>query len=98
MATCKNWKNKNGTAERTCSCGTWKQHWINYSGKSWPAICSVSGCTNKPTLGAHVINSEVLGEKIVPMCDSCNKLTGCFDLKDKTPLVSANKSETCEKK
>lgn len=97
MVTCENWKNKNGTADRACSCGTWKQHWINFSRKSWPDVCSVYGCTNKPTLGAHVINSEVSGEQIVPMCGSCNKLTKYFDLKDKTTLVSANKSETCEK-
>lgn len=44
-----------------------------------------------------VINSDVSGEKIVPMCESCNKLTGCFDLKCGVTLVSANKSETCEK-
>lgn len=97
MATCKNWKNKNGTGIRSCSCGTWKQHWINFSGKSWPELCSVSGCTNKPTLGAHVINAEVSGEKIVPMCALCNSITSYFDLKDGVKLVNANKSETCEK-
>ena len=95
--TCKDWKNKNGTGDRTCSCGSWKQHWINYSGRSWPDECSVSRCANKPTLGAHVINSKVPGEKIVPMCDSCNKKTEYFDLKNNTILVNANKSETCEK-
>lgn len=97
MITCKNWKNKKGTGVRTCTCGTWKQHWINFSGKPWPVSCSVSGCTNKPTLGAHVINSEVSGEKIVPMCASCNNITEYFDLKGGITLVSANKSETCEK-
>ena len=97
MTTCKNWKNKKGTDERACSCGTWKQHWINFSGKSWPDKCSVSGCTNKPTLGAHVINSSVSGEKIIPMCSSCNNRTDYFDLIEGVKLVSANKSETCEK-
>lgn len=92
-----NWKNKNGTAIRACSCGTWKQHWLNFSEEEWPDSCSVSGCTNKPTLGAHVINSKVSGERIVPMCDSCNRRTDYFDLKGNVTLVSANKSNTCEK-
>ena len=94
----KNWKNKNGTGERTCACGTWKQHWLNYSNRKWPSSCSVSGCTNQPTLGAHIINSSVSGEKIVPMCVSCNNKTGFFDLKSTEILVDANKSKTCEKK
>ena len=97
MATAKNWKNKSGTGIRNCKCGTWKQHWINFSGKEWPESCSVSGCSNKATLGAHVINAEVSGERIVPMCASCNSLTGYFNLKGNITLVRANKSETCEK-
>ena len=68
----KGWKNKKGTGNRTCKCRTWKDHWINYSGKSWPTTCSVEGCTNKATLGAHIYNSKVNGERIVPACDSCN--------------------------
>ena len=95
--TASNWKNKAGTADRNCKCGSWKQHWINYSGKVWPDSCSVKGCYNPAALGAHVINAEVSGEKIIPMCDSCNKLKGTFDLKGGVTLVNANRSETCEK-
>jgi len=90
------WKNKNGTGERDCKCGSWKNHWINFSGKKWPDECSVDGCKKKPDLGAHVINPDVSGEKIVPMCDSCNKKTEAFSLKSIT-VVSANTTETCEK-
>ena len=97
MTTALYWKNKSGTGERSCSCGSWKQHWLNFSGESWPPRCSVVGCSNTPTLGAHVFNTDVDGEKIVPMCDSCNKKTVPFDLKDGVILVNANKSETCKK-
>ena len=90
------WKNKKGTSDRSCKCKTWKQHWINNSGKLWPNKCSIRGCDNSATLGAHIINSEVDGEKIVPACDSCNKLSDKFSLKGGTILVSANKSKTCE--
>ena len=95
--TCKNWRNKIGTSGRNCRCGSWKQHWINFSGQKWPTTCSVDGCYSFPTLGAHIYNNEVSGEKIVPMCDACNKLTGSFNLKGGITLVSANKNETCEK-
>lgn len=90
-----NWKNKKGTAERSCSCGSWKQHWINNSNESWPTKCSVKGCTNDAELGAHVINLKVSGEHIVPMCNSCNQLNSEFELKGKVRLVSANVANTC---
>jgi len=93
--TASGWSNKKGTADRSCNCGTWKDHWIKYSGKTWPMSCSVNGCSNSATLGAHVWNPAVTGEKIVPMCASCNGLTGSFDLKGGITLESANKSETC---
>lgn len=86
------WKNKRGTALRSCKCGAWWQHWVNKSGESWPAQCSVAGCSSAPTLGAHVTNPDVAGEKIVPMCGSCNGADGSFDLKGGITLVSA----TCE--
>jgi hypothetical protein len=93
-----NWKNKNATGGRNCNCGSWNQHWINNSGISWPSKCSLEGCNNSATLGAHIINSSVSGEKIVPACDSCNKLESEFDLKVGITVVSANKSATCEQK
>lgn len=89
------WKNKAGTGTRSCKCGSWKQHWINASGKSWPEKCSITGCDNDATLGAHIINAKVSGEKITPACGSCNKLGSEFSLKNGTTLVSANKQQTC---
>ena len=91
------WKNKKDTGSRNCNCGSWKKHWINFSGKEWPTTCSVVDCEESPTLGAHVINPDVTGEKIVPMCDSCNKIIEAFYLKPNIRTVSANISETCEK-
>lgn len=91
------WLNKNATSNRTCTCGTWKQHWINFSNKEWPKSCSVKGCTNNATLGAHVINKTVSGEKIVPMCSSCNSQSYEFSLKGATGIPSANISKTCGK-
>ena len=93
--TANGWKNKGGTADRACSCGTWKQHWSNYSNKSWPSVCSVQGCSTTPTLGAHVTNIDVSGERIIPMCSSCNNLRVAFNLDEGVALVKAKKADTC---
>lgn len=91
------WKNKNGTSERFCKCGSWKDHWLNFSNKEWPEKCSFANCNNKAELGAHIYDTKDHKEFIVPACSSCNKIKEEFNLKTFTRLVSANKSETCEK-
>ena len=91
------WSNKGGTVSRGCSCGTWKEHWKNISKKPWPSRCSVDNCSKAPTLGGHVINRRHDGEQIIPLCDSCNKVSVEFALKEGITLVSANKAQTCEK-
>lgn len=91
------WKNKKGTGDRTCRCGSWKQHWLNYSHHPWPKYCSVRGCFNAPTLGAHVINPRIAGEMIIPMCDACNRKSESFDLVPTVEPVSANQASTCAK-
>ena len=91
------WKNKSGTAERNCKCGSWKQHWLNYSKMSWPRTCSVSDCSNYPTLGAHIYQIGETKEYIVPMCDKCNSRSDAFGLDYGIALVSANQKETCDK-
>jgi len=91
------WKNKGGTGGRSCNCKSWKNHWINGAKKAWPSTCSVAGCNGTASLGGHIINKEVSGEYIVPLCDSCNKVAGTFNLKGDITLIPANKAETCEK-
>lgn len=60
------WKNKNGTSDRECDCGSWKNHWKNFSKSSFPEKCSVKGCSEKASLGAHIISEVVSGEWIAP--------------------------------
>ena len=93
------WSNKRGTSDRACNCGSWSQHWLNYTNprQSWPMQCSVNGCSSRATLGGHIINPQVAGEKIVPLCNSCNGLSVPFNLKNGIQLPSANTSETCGK-
>ena len=91
------WENKAGTSRRsTCKCGSWKQHWINFSEEEWPDNCVVSGCYNSAEHGAHVINLAVSGkEYIIPACETCNNRSDAFSIKGGITLVSANRAETC---
>lgn len=96
-------KNANGTTERSCSCGTWLDHWKNYSKKS-AGTCSVSGCDKQATVGAHVTRPNAKGNEyrtapyIIPMCSSHNGKHGeTFSSKDSATFVWANVQETCER-
>lgn len=94
-------KNANGTAGRDCGCGTWIKHWSNYSKKK-PAKCSVEGCNNNGSDGAHITRPNANNEKykthpyIVPMCSSHNGKHGQkFTSKTNITFVWANVAETC---
>jgi len=88
------WKNKNGTSERSCSCGSWKNHWINNSGKPWPVFCCASDCMLQAEVGAHVINFTLSGEWIIPLCKGCNQRIDEFSISEYTTPVSGNKEKT----
>ena len=92
-------QNINGSSDRSpnCNCGSWKNHWLSYSGaRNWPAQCSVKGCTEPATVGAHVQFRHNGNWYIVPMCYSHNNMRGqSVELCDDTRIASANRSETC---
>jgi len=91
-------KNINGTTQNKCNCGSWLQHWRNFSGQT-ATICRVKGCMRTDILGAHVQKDVNYDNKwyIVPFCHLHNSTSGSVELTAGTNLVSANKSETCEK-
>ena len=69
-----------GTGPCTTSDGSWKQYWLNRSGRQWPQNCCIKQCTNSATDGAHVKISNNPGDYknyILPMCHRCN--TGRLD-------------------
>ena len=96
-------KNLGGTGEHGCPCGTWLKHWENFSAQAPSAFCSVVGCIQAATLGAHVIRTGetlvgLLGlQYIVPMCASHNSQAGAIDIDDRVQLVSADVAGTCGK-
>ena len=93
-------KNINGTSQTTCKCGSWLQHWKNFSGVALGQHCYEISCTSKPELGAHVQKdgSTDASWYIVPLCTRHNNMKGeSIDLVSSAVLVSANKQQTCEK-
>ena len=89
-------KNINGTSQARCSCGSWLQHWKNYSGQT-STICRAAGCSRSDLVGAHVQKEVNYDDKwyIVPFCKAHNMATTSVELVSGTNLVSANKSKTC---
>lgn len=89
-------KNINGTATRSCKCGSWIEHWRNFSNQT-ATICRAKGCSRKDIVGAHVkkCNSTDNYEYIVPFCNFHNQQSDCIELVDGTVLTPANKNNTC---
>ncbi len=90
--------NINNTSSNTCQCGSWLDHWKNYSGQSVPTYCPEEKCLSKPEVGAHVqkYGSTDRSWYIVPLCKACNGKTGqTLTISDTVKLVSANVGDTC---
>jgi len=90
-------KNINGTSQTVCSCGSWLQHWRNFSNQQ-ATICRALGCGRHDLVGAHV-QKDVYSDNswyIVPFCNGHNHASGSVELVAETVLVSANKRLTCE--
>jgi hypothetical protein len=97
---CEGWKNVSGSGDQKCKCGSWKQHWLNFSGATeWPSECSIKGCSEKPVDGGHLRCSENNLEYIAPLCSKHNNPNNTEEmtLKGGVKLARANRSETCEK-
>ena len=93
-------KNINGTSPKACKCGSWLDHWKNFSGQSLPTWCPADGCSQKPEVGAHVQKDSATDRSwyIVPLCKKHNAETGKSpNISDSVKLVSANVSQTCGK-
>jgi hypothetical protein len=90
-------KKVNGTSDRKCGCGSWLNHWHNYTHQI-AQICRAKGCSRKAIDGAHVkiCYSTDNREYIIPLCREHNLKNGCFEINKGTDLVSANKILTCK--
>ncbi len=95
-------RNINGTTQTTttCKCGSWPQHWKNFSGEQLGSWCYEVKCTKKPEIGAHVQKDDISENNwyIIPLCtDHNNKRGETIELVSSAKLAPANRRETCEK-
>ncbi|MCK7511822.1 MAG: hypothetical protein MZV70_52425 [Desulfobacterales bacterium] len=71
-------RNINGTSQKICKCGSWLNHWVNYSGQPVPSYCPEKSCTEKELVGAHVQqeSSDDNDWYIYPLCKKHSEATG----------------------
>jgi hypothetical protein len=94
-------KNINEMSQTPGACGSWLQHWENFSGQRKPEFCPAKGCMKIDLVGAHVQKADGTDDKwyIYPLCNTHSNLKSILplDVSDNFNLVSADKKETCEK-
>lgn len=92
-------RNIGGTGQNSCGCDSWLDHYRRGSGiSSGLTFCSIEGCYNAATVGAHVQISGSITRQwfIVPMCESHNRVTTSdLSIPNSTPRVSASVEKTC---
>lgn len=90
-------KNLNGTGDNKCLCGSWLNHWDNFS-NYYIGKCRYIGCKAEATDGAHVQKETGANWYIIPLCREHNLLKGQeISVQDDTTFISANVAETCAK-
>ena len=92
-------KNINGTSDTICKCGSWLQHWRNFSEHSY-IYCAEKTCHRTDISGAHVQKGGDSTDEnwyIMPLCKTHIESTGELEINDTYTFVSADKNETCEK-
>ncbi len=94
-------RNASGIPLYRCDCGTWLQHWTNYSRHPLPKYCAESNCLQQPKVGGLVQVDGSLDNRwwIVPLCPGHATLAGrTLELAPSTVLVPANIALTCAKR
>jgi hypothetical protein len=90
-------KNVTGTADKTCACDSWFEHWKTFSGQTI-TYCPVNGCLARDLVGAHV---RLVGDwttYIYPLCKAHNQSTEELDTSDAYKLVCSDPKQTCQRK
>jgi hypothetical protein len=93
-------KNINGTGGNLCKCGTWLDHWRKFGGQTLPISCPVTGCSQRPEVGAHVQKDIPTDNNwyIIPLCKTHNGMRNTvLTVNDSVRFVSANVKDTCGK-
>ena len=92
-------KNVPDTADLTCKCNSWLEHWELFSKKK-ANKCSIEGCPETEDLvGAHVTGTILLNSRvyIIPLCKEHNADSWHLEIPETVKKVSADPLETCRK-
>ena len=93
-------RNINGKNPKTCVCGSWLKHWINFSDKPLRKYCPVKSCLDKELTGTLVQKADFTDTSwyIIPLCtEHSNALGKSLEVFDAVKFVPANIKETCGK-
>jgi len=91
-------KNVNGTLQKQCKCGSWLQHWKNYSGRA-AKVCQAKSCIETDLVGTHVQKDTDNDDSwyIIPLCHSHSRALSPVELVMGAMLVPTNVDLTCGK-
>ncbi len=93
--------NINGTAGGPCACGSWLEHWKNFSRQNLLAFCPEERCVAKPELGTLVQKDDSTDTNwyVIPLCKRHHGMKGkSIAVGDYISLVPADVDQTCGKK
>jgi len=82
-----------------CQCGSWLQHWRNFSVLPVPLHCPEALCREKPEVGAVVKCSDAndAGDYVVPLCKRHSQSKAGLEISSFTTFVSADVSQNCRR-
>lgn len=94
-------KNLNGINRPPCKCGSWLDHWKNFSHHELPAYCPENKCAERPEVGVLCQRDDLPlpGDEadarwyVIPLCRKHSVSTEPLDVY--VTLVSADIARTC---
>ncbi len=92
--------NINVTKQKVCKCGSWLDHWKNFSKRPVRKYCPVKNCLDKNLYGALVQKADAddINWYIIPLCSAHGKSSRkSLEIFDALKLIPANIKETCSK-
>jgi hypothetical protein len=90
--------NINGTRQCSCKCGSWLQHWQNFSVLPLPLHCPGLLCRERAEIAAFVQLPDLKDPNwyIVPLCKLHSRSKLAVEISSFTPLVCADEDRTCD--
>jgi hypothetical protein len=82
-----------------CHCGTWLQHWRNFSVLPLPIHCQEGSCRERPELGVVVKCGDGKDTDcfVVPLCKRHSQAKTGMEISSFSMLVSADVTQNCQR-